>query len=422
MIKIYFKQAVEMLKQNKFISMIAILGTALAITMIMAIIVSDEIKNISVSPEINRDRTLYIRSQMIRDTIRNGMQSSILKLEILHDYLLPQLKTPELVSAVDYNYFNVSSLVNKQGEDNIQNAIVRKTDVPYWRLYSFSFLEGKPFDQAAFESGMKEAVISATTAGKLFKGEQVLGQMIEIDLVPYRVIGVVADVSPVFKQTYGDIWVSYTSQKKFKENVGYSVMLLARNKKDFPDIMKEVRNAEKKYDSEHERLLTLRGPETHRVFNMDIWGNSNEDLKQSIGIENRKMAVILFILLLVPAINLSGLSYSRIRKRTAEVGVRKAFGAKKHIILIQVLMENLITSLLGGIIGLFLSYWVVFQMRHWLLGIPADSPIPISTLVSFPVFLAVFIICILVNLLSAGFPAYKASKVNIVNSLNQNDK
>lgn len=422
MIKIYFKQAVEMLKQNKFISLIAILGTALAITMIMAIIVSDEIKNISVSPETNRDRILYISRQMTRDTIQNGMQSSILKLEILNDYLMPQLKTPELVSAADYNLFNVPSLVNKQGEDNIMNAVVRKTDVSFWSLYSFSFLEGKPFDQAAFESGMKEAVISATTAGKLFKGEQVLGQMIEIDLIPYRIIGVVADVSPVFKQAHGDIWISYTSQKRFKEDVGYCVMLLARNKKDFPGIIKEVRNAEKKYDSEHERLLTLRGPETHRVFNMNIWVSSNEDLKESVEIENRKMVVILLILLLVPAINLSGLSYSRIKKRTAEVGVRKAFGAKKHIILIQVLMENLITSLLGGIIGLFLSYLVVFQMRHWLLNIPADSQIPISTVVSFPVFLSVFIVCILVNLLSAGFPAYKASKINIINSLNQNDK
>ena len=58
MYKVYFKQALLMLKQNKFISMIAIMGTALAIMMIMTIIVTDEIKEISTAPEINRNRTL----------------------------------------------------------------------------------------------------------------------------------------------------------------------------------------------------------------------------------------------------------------------------------------------------------------------------------------------------------------------------
>ena len=61
MYKIYFKQAIEMLKQNKFISIITIIGTALAIMMIMVIIVSDSIKKASIPPEINRDRTMYLR-------------------------------------------------------------------------------------------------------------------------------------------------------------------------------------------------------------------------------------------------------------------------------------------------------------------------------------------------------------------------
>lgn len=64
MYRIYFKQALLMLKQNKFISAIAIIGTALAIMMIMTIIVADEIKGISAQPEINRERTLHINYQV----------------------------------------------------------------------------------------------------------------------------------------------------------------------------------------------------------------------------------------------------------------------------------------------------------------------------------------------------------------------
>ncbi len=58
MYRIYFKQSLLMLKQNKFISAIAIIGTALAIMMIMTIIVADEIKGISSTPEINRGANL----------------------------------------------------------------------------------------------------------------------------------------------------------------------------------------------------------------------------------------------------------------------------------------------------------------------------------------------------------------------------
>ncbi len=94
----------------------------------------------------------------------------------------------------------------------------------------------------------------------------------------------------------------------------------------------------------------------------------------------------------------------------------------KYVILIQVLYENLITSLIGGIIGLLLSYAVVIWLKQWLLGINSDSIVPLEAFISLPIFIAVFIVCILLNLLSAGIPAYKASKVKIIDSLNQNNE
>ena len=60
-------------------------------------------------------------------------------------------------------------------------------------------------------------------------------------------------------------------------------------------------------------------------------------------------------------------------------------------------------------------------MRDWLLDIPSGSTIPVNTLISIPVLLAVFAVCLVINLLSAGIPAYRASRMKIINSLNQND-
>ena len=420
MYRIYFKQSLLMLKQNKFISAIAIIGTALAIMMIMTIIVADEIKGISSTPEINRERTLHINYQVKKDTTKNSWQSGTLSYDVVKDYLYP-LKTPRYVSAVNsVDPKRPSTLVSREGSSEIINAGQRLTDATYWKIFSFSFIKGRPFNEGEFNSGISVAVVSETLAKKAFKGETALGQTILVNFKPYRIIGIVKDVSPVFKRAYGDLWVPYSSLKK--ENLYFDVVIMAEKTSDFAAITAEVRNMEKKYNIENVPwTLFMKGPLDNQFYQKDIWGNSVEDITKSITIQNRKMIFILLILLLIPAINLSGLSLSRMKKRTEEIGIRKAFGAKRYTILIQVLFENLITSLIGGVIGLILSYVVVFRMRDWLLDIPSGSTIPVNTLISIPVLLAVFAVCLVINLLSTGIPAYRASRMKIINSLNQND-
>jgi putative ABC transport system permease protein len=422
--KIYLKQAVQMLKQNKFMSIIAIAGTALAIMMIMTIIVSEEVKNVNVAPEINRYRTYYLDGYTERDTVTNYASSNggNIPYHIIHD-CLKALETPELVSV--YSSFNRQMNVTlgtsgKKESFTVNN--VKETDAAYWQLFSFSFLKGRAYTQEEFESGMPCAVVGESEARMLFRGEEALGKTFELYKKEYRVVGVVKDVSPVFRQANAGMWIPYTSVAGYEQSA-YLVALLAKMTGDYPALSAEIRAMEKRYEADHQpKSVYIRGPHNHKTFVLGIRGNSEEDIKENIQVKHRKRWVILAILLLVPALNLSGVSLSRIRKRTAEIGVRKAFGAKKYVILMQVLYENLITSLIGGALGLMLSYAIVFLMRNWLLELPDDANIPVAALVSPTVFIAVFLVCLLINLLSAGLPAYRASRVSIINSINQNEK
>lgn len=421
MYKVYFKQAVQMLKQNLFISIISILGTALAIMMIMTIIVTEEVKTISIAPEINRDRTLYVSRQFQMDTIAKSARGTSIDYNMVKEYL-SDLKTPKLISLVNYYVEDHFSLIGRNAFPELIDAIVRTTNDSYWKIMSFSFIAGKPFGHEEFQSGVQVAVLSQTIAKKLFPDEEAVGKTIDIDFVPFRVTGVVKDVSPVFKEASGDIWVPITSKKNYRGR-GLIIMLLAEKTSDFPAIAEEVRSAEKKYDAVNKPwTLYLNGPQDRKTYAMNLESHSIKEEQTMLKTEYRKTIFIFLILLLIPAVNLSGFSLSRIKKRTEEIGVRKAFGAKKYIIMIQVLYENMITSLTGGIIGLILSYIAVHYLRHWLLNIPTDSTIPVSTLVSLPVFFAVFILCILINLFSAAVPAYKASRIVIADSLHKNDK
>ena len=422
MYKTYFRQAVGMLKQNPFISVISILGTALAIMMIMTMIVTDGIQNASVAPENKRDRTLYLVSFAERDT-SNGKSSMYasggLPYEIMKNYVVPALKTPELTVATS----DMNAVVKREGTNDASYQMIQTTDADYWKLYTHTFTEGKPYGQEDFESGLRVAVISETTAKTLFKGEDPIGKNIEINFIPYRVGGIVQDVSPLFQMAAGRIWIPYTSKPGY-EQAYYNVMLLAANVSDFPKIRQEVNEAKRKLDFEKSpKFVDFSGARTHRVLvTVRDRGTTSEAVNDRIQKTRRRTVFLFAVMLLVPALNLSGFSLSRIRKRMAEIGIRKAFGAKRHVILIQVLYENLITTLIGGVIGLGLSYGIVFGMRKWRLGIPADGSLPLNALVSGTTFLAIFVVCLVLNLISAGAPAYRASRMNIVNSLHQNNK
>ncbi|MDR0332096.1 MAG: ABC transporter permease [Dysgonamonadaceae bacterium] len=419
MYKIYFKQAIQMLKQNKFISIISIAGTALAIMMIMTLIVVNEVKNISIAPEDKRDRTLYITFQVERERVNESSfntRSGDVSPNIFNKYL-SDLKTPEYISIMsDFNP-EFKQTVNVEGESNYFQFPRRIVDASYWNIFSFDFIDGNPFSEEDFQSDVRNVVLSESIARELFKGEKAVGRTIQINFENHRVTGVVKDVSTVFKYASGGIWVSRRSHG--------AVLLVARDKQDFPTIIAEVREAERRYGIENEPwFLYFRGPENQKVNNMDnMWrGNNEEEFRNVIKIENRRRIFLFAVLLIIPALNLSGFSLSRIKKRTSEIGVRKAFGAKKHTILIQVLYENLITSLIGGFIGLIFSYIAVVWLKNWLLGVTDSSTIPLNAFLSPAIFVIVFAVCVLLNLLSAGLSALKASRMSIVNSLNKNDQ
>ena len=82
-----------------------------------------------------------------------------------------------------------------------------------------------------------------------------------------------------------------------------------------------------------------------------IWSNVGPDMSMIY----LQYALALVIILLVPSLNLCGLSSSRMQQRTAELGVRKAFGATRGVLIRQMLNENLVLSVVGGIVGLVLQ-------------------------------------------------------------------
>ncbi|MDO3389072.1 ABC transporter permease [Bacteroides sp. ET489] len=423
-VRLYFQQALYHLRENPVISWISVLGTALSICMIMVIVITLRVRIADCEPEVNRSRSLYVPNMSYRakgDTSGSSANSSM-SVQTGRE-CFKALTTAEAVTLTS----NPGKVRVSLPAGAKMTADMVQTDEAFWQVFRFRFLDGKPFTAADLRSGLPRAVITASVARRLFGRTDVSGQHIELNHVDFQVCGVVADVSMLATDAYAQVWIPYTAGDAEANSWGYNLMgpmravILARSRADFPAIREECERLRQKYNDAQEGVeVFYRGqPDTQFAHLYRSW-SQEPDVQ---GVVLRYVAVML-ILLIVPAINLSSMTLSRMRKRMAEIGVRKAFGATANELMRQVFLENLLLTCLAGLLGLFLSYAATFVLNGFLFGnstnayLSGETSLTASELLSPWIFLAAFGFCLLMNLLSAGIPAWRASRMNIVEAIN----
>ena len=144
------------------------------------------------------------------------------------------------------------------------------TNDAYWKLMNFSFVSGRPFSKEEYDAGQQVAVISQSLATKLFPGEDATGKTVDLKFVPFRIVGVVKDVSPVFKEAAGDVWVPITAQEDYTEKQ-LIAMLRLRDKEDYPALLREIDEAERRFNLANKPwTLSLNAPYSHRTHTMGV--------------------------------------------------------------------------------------------------------------------------------------------------------
>lgn len=424
MIRLYIQQAIYYLRENPVISWISMLGTALSICMIMVIVITLQVRVADCEPEVNRSRSLYVPNMSYRAKGDTSGSSTNSRMSVQTGReCFKALTTAEAVTLVSRPSKVRASLPagSKMTADMVQ------TDDVFWKVFQFRFIDGKAFTAADLSSGLPKAVIAASVARRLFGRTDVAGQHLELNHVDFQVCGVVTDVSMLATDAYAQVWIPYTAGDAETNSWGYNLMgpmravILARSAADFPAIREECERLRQKYNAVQDGVeVFYRGqPDTQFTHLYRTWARE----PNVEGVVLRYVAVML-ILLIVPAINLSSMTLSRMRKRMAEIGVRKAFGATANELMRQVFVENLLLTCIAGLLGLVLSYVATFILNDFLFGnsanayLSGETSLTAGNLLSPWVFLLAFCFCLLMNLLSAGIPAWRASRMNIVESIN----
>lgn len=430
MIRKYLRQSFAILKQTPLFSAFYILGTGIAIALVMVLAVLYYIKVGNIYPENHRSRMMVALSVHMQERGSTSSNTTwCYSLPFIENCFYP-LEDVEAVTAVTVAE---STLVKSEMLKRPLSVMRKFTDMSFWKVFDFKFIVGAPFEEADFRSGIPVAVISEWLARSAFGRTDVVGNELKLNHRTYRICGVVKSPSYAMKFSFADVWVPYTCDADVSGNNyldavgGFQVAILLHSAGDAGRVKECVDEYVRKFNlQQHDGYQLLLHGQPYMYWKSLFYQNAMENLDYVKII--REIGVWLLLLLLVPALNLSGMIASRMEWRLPEMGVRKAFGATGGRLFSQIVWENLLLTALGGVLGLLLSFGMLFLAQQWLLTMldggtrllpNGGQGITWDMLFNPSVFLLTFLICVVLNLVSALIPACLSLKKDIVYSLNK---
>ena len=418
----YFRQALALMREERLYSAMYIAGTALAVAFVMLIAEVYYVKVADIAPEVNRSQTYYLEGLLQKGENVTG--------EVRHEEfrnLFQKMETPECVTAVS-DFWETQSSYMKLSDGLHDRAVkVKLTEPGFFRLYQFHFIEGTSFTQDDFDNGRRQVVITEDISELLFgKGKKASGQKVSINNLDYRVCGVVETPSVLTERCAADIWGPYSTQEWSYGFNNFPVHVYFKVPADRHEaFMQEIKEVEARYNST-----------TYKNNQVDITANLNshysavlENLTFVFDAWNKNVlwyvVPSILMLLLVPALNLSGMVASRMERLLPEMAIHKAFGAKRRTLLWQVIMENLILTIMGGVIGLCLAWTALYVWRDWVFYVFSEDfnlygrvPIIHGEMLFGPaIFLIALLVCCVLNVLAAAVPAWLSLRKPIVESM-----
>jgi len=288
--------------------------------------------------------------------------------------------------------------------DASTNTIVSGTTPDFPNIRNFQLGLGRFFTDDEVKASMRVAVLGKTVVRNLFDDHAAIGETIRINNVPFEVIGVLEEkgVNAIGQDDDDQIFIPITTVMHRLMNVIYvnniyiaarDVSLMDKAVNDIGVILRERHRLKPDKDDDfsiQNQMDILRAEqETSETFTMLLSG-------------------IAAISLLVGGVGIFAIMLISIKERTKEIGLRRALGARKKDILLQFLMEALVLSLAGGIIGAVLGV-----TGSLVVGWTSELPTSVSGLSV----VVAFLFSAAIGLFFGIYPAKKAAEFDPIHAL-----
>jgi len=284
------------------------------------------------------------------------------------------------------------------------NTQINGVSVSYQTIRNHLMESGSFFTERDIKTRSKVAVLGKTVANELFPGQDPIGVQIRIRNVPFTVIGVMRSKGQSSMGTdQDDLILSPWSTVLYRLSDGKTVRT----------IMASAISEEQMEAAKTEVRTLLR--EAHRIpaggndgFDIRDQSEINEILTRITGTLTMLLSAIAGVSLLVGGIGIMNIMLVSVTERTREIGIRMAIGARPGDILLQFLIEAVILSLIGGIIGILTGVGGAELLGKIMGTVVVVSPLVIVGSVAFTAAVGIFF---------GFYPARKASRLNPIDAL-----
>ena len=397
--------AFRILRRNPLRAGLTMLGIIIGIAAVVAMVSLGQGATASVQAEISSLGTnvlIVVPGATTVGGVRGGLGSiSTLTVDDAEDI-------EKRVAGVMTAMYGTRSILQAIRENKNWSTVVFGTTPVFPEVRNWPIAQGNFFTQSDLDSAAKVAVLGKTAVQNLFEpGEEVVGSEIRIRNVPLRVIGVLASKGQsVTGQDQDDFVVlpfSTAERKvfgtKFLGTVGI-ILVATETRHDVPAVAEDIKE-----------LLRMRH-RLHQSEEDDFTIRTMEDIAKTIAGTSRTMMFMLMsiasISLIVGGIGIMNILLVSVTERTREIGLRMAVGAKRAHILLQFLIEAIIMTAIGGVLGVGTGIGIA-RLLTTMIGWP--------TIINTHAVLAAFLFSLVVGLFFGLYPANKASKLNPIEAL-----
>lgn len=323
---------------------------------------------------------------------------------------LEKIDGVEKVSLYNHRYSIMTYYLNTEFNGDIYGV-----DDNYLHVYGYQVKSGRGFTESDYDDCRKVALVDATAVTNLFGGQDPVGKVVEIMEDTFTVVGVVA-LSEEFTPTinsYSDyyLYADTSSGSIYLPSTAWPVIAQF----DEPqNVAIKVKNTDVMTTAGKAAADLLTDKQIADPDNSSFDYRSQDMLEQAQQLQsmsestNSQLIWIASISLLVGGIGVMNIMLVSVTERTAEIGLKKAIGAKKKRILLQFLTESAVLTSLGGLIGV-ISGVILAQVISGLMQIPVS--------ISIPAIAIAVVFSMLIGVVFGMLPAVKASNLNPIEAL-----
>ena len=330
--------------------------------------------------------------------VRNNSDMQSLKLT---DYLALKKEAKLLKYVTPVVSGNGQAIV---GANNWPTSIYG-VNTEYLPIREWEVEEGAMFGQDELDNLSKVAVIGRTIQKNLFPdGDSPIGQTIRFKNIPFKIIGILAAKGESnFGQDQDDIIIApYTTVQKrvLAQTYLQSIVASAINENEAENAVNEVKKI-------LERTHNIAADQEN---NFNVF--SQQELISTFSSTSEMLTVLLVaiasISLIVGGIGIMNIMYVSVKERTKEIGLRMAIGAKGKDILAQFLIESVLISITGGVVGVVLGLLATYVVNTFI-GWPVS--------ITFYSIVISFLVCTITGVFFGWYPARKAAELEPITAL-----